>query len=197
MLKEIREKLAEMFEGTPTEPPLTTENSPLHEIQAQYPNGYEFLERKYGLKPSAEDKALTLKEFAETYGLPPPQILFAEIQMDSKLNGVKEVTASQAREWIENEKKLVILDVREDWEIEICSLPNYQKLTAELLDKTLGEMEKNAPILVYCHFGVRSMDAAMFLADRGFTNVASLRGGIDAWASQIDPSMKRYQNAYC
>ena len=50
------------------------------------------------------------------------------------------------------------------------------------MDTILNDWDKETPILVYCHFGVRSMDFATFLTDRGFKKIYSLIGGVDAWA---------------
>ena len=47
-------------------------------------------------------------------------------------------------------------------------------------------------IVFYCHHGVRSVQALLYLRQQGFDNVRSMKGGIDAWAQQIDPGMTRY-----
>ena len=90
-----------------------------------------------------------------------------------------------------------ILDVREEWEVKICKLPNSEVLGPQMLDEILTEWPKETQILLYCHFGVRSMDAATFLTDRGFTKVFTLRGGIDAWSIEVDTNIPRYENAWC
>jgi rhodanese-related sulfurtransferase len=51
---------------------------------------------------------------------------------------------------------------------------------------------KDTLIVVHCHVGEQSLAAASFLIDRGFTNVRSLAGGIDAWSKQVDPTVPRY-----
>ena len=51
---------------------------------------------------------------------------------------------------------------------------------------------KDTPIVTYCHHGIRSLEAASYLIGHGFTNVLSLAGGIDAWAKEIDTSLRRY-----
>ena len=57
---------------------------------------------------------------------------------------------------------------------------------------TKSTAAQDAEIVVYCHSGIRSMEAMMFLRHAGFENVRSMAGGIDAWAAEIDPTLTRY-----
>lgn len=63
----------------------------------------------------------------------------------------------------------------------------------DTLSQSLEKLDRNAEIVAHCHHGMRSADAAAFLAQQGFKNVKSLVGGIDAWSAQIDPSVPRYR----
>ena len=85
-----------------------------------------------------------------------------------------------------------LLDVREQSEYEIVHLEGGQLLTEDLVGEMLEGWPPDTPIVCYCHHGVRSMQAALFLAGKGFTDVTSMAGGIDAWALQIDPTLARY-----
>jgi rhodanese-related sulfurtransferase len=196
MMKSIRERVSEFFKGN-TVPAAITENSSLHELALQQPHVFDFIERKYGVKADIDDKPLSLREFSEKYGLPPAQILFMEVQLSVRAQRVQTLTAPEARSLMTKVPHLRLLDVRENWEVEICRLPKSQILSPQLLDEALNEWPKDTPVLLYCHFGIRSLDAAMFLADRGFTEVAILKGGIDAWSQEIDASLPRYENAWC
>ena len=62
----------------------------------------------------------------------------------------------------------------------------------ELVSEIIGQWPKDAMIVVYCHHGNTSMDAASYLISHGFSQVKSLRGGIDAWSREIDPLLPRY-----
>ncbi len=85
-----------------------------------------------------------------------------------------------------------LVDVREQSEYEIVHLEGGQLLTEELVGEMLEGWPPDTPIVCYCHHGVRSMQAALFLASKGFTDVTSMAGGIDAWAVRIDPTLPRY-----
>lgn len=196
MNKTLRERFVELWKGKEL-PPTITENSSLQEIAIHYPHVFEFVERRYGLKVDSGEKALTLREFSEKFTLPPAQILFMEIQMALRTQGVRTISPKEAKHAIDHQKLLRVLDVREDWEMKLCKIPRSEPLTPQLLDEILTHLPKETPILLYCHFGIRSLDAATFLADRGFTNLCTLSGGIDAWALEVDPKIPRYENAWC
>jgi len=196
MFRSLRERVGEFFSSGSTPAPITEESS-LNDLLLQYPQVYEFIERRYGIRLEAKEKMLSLKAFVDKFNLPPPQIFFMEVQMNSRAQGVNEITAREAKKLLDERKEFALLDVREQWEIDIAKISESQRLTPELLDEMLTEWNKEKPILVYCHFGVRSLDAATFLADRGFKCVYTLQGGIDAWAQDIDPTLKRYDQNYC
>ena len=150
-----------------------------------------------GINATLEERTGSLKSFVSLHGLPPPQILFMEVQMEGRSGTVQEISVIEAAQLIKQKPALSILDVRENWELKMGSIPKAMPLTAELLDDILQKWEKEEPLLLYCHFGVRSLDAASFLADRGFKNVLILKGGIDSWSTEIDPTIPRYEGAYC
>jgi rhodanese-related sulfurtransferase len=86
----------------------------------------------------------------------------------------------------------VVLDVREDWELAICSLPGAQHIPLGELPARHAELNRERRTIVICHHGVRSQVAQAFLLERGFREVINLEGGIDAWARRVDPEMSLY-----
>ena len=87
----------------------------------------------------------------------------------------------------------VLLDVREPWEFQTASLPNSLLMPmGEVASRAHSELDPDAPIVVMCHHGARSLNVALWLRDQGFTHVQSLSGGIDAWSRSIDPGIPRY-----
>lgn len=87
-----------------------------------------------------------------------------------------------------------LLDVRTPEEWAIAKLSG-----ATLVDEALAQQvmtwPKDTPIVLYCHTGVRSLDAASYLAGHGFTNVRSMTGGIEMWSLEIDAKVPRYEIA--
>ncbi|KQX05601.1 MULTISPECIES: ThiF family adenylyltransferase [unclassified Leifsonia] len=86
----------------------------------------------------------------------------------------------------------VLLDVREDWEAEIAELPGSIRIPFGELGSRVGELDPSAPVVVYCHHGVRSAHALVYLEQSGFAQASHLAGGIEDWAASVDPGMKRY-----
>ncbi|MCE9596815.1 MAG: rhodanese-like domain-containing protein [Spirochaetia bacterium] len=85
-----------------------------------------------------------------------------------------------------------LIDVRDEMEAEIVTLPGSQLITRELAYEILEKMPKDVKIAFYCHSGIRSMEATSYFKGHGLKNVKSLKGGIDRWAVEIDQSLPRY-----
>jgi rhodanese-related sulfurtransferase len=87
----------------------------------------------------------------------------------------------------------LLLDVREPWEHETAALPNATLIPmGDIPSRAHAELDPDAPIVVMCHHGARSLNVALWLRDQGFTQAQSLSGGIDAWSRSIDPTIPRY-----
>ena len=89
-------------------------------------------------------------------------------------------------------EKVYLLDVRIREEWETVKLANSHLFTQELMQEILANESKTDLFVIYDHKGARSMDAAAFFQGHGFENVRSLRGGIDAWSAEVDPTLPRY-----
>jgi adenylyltransferase/sulfurtransferase len=85
-----------------------------------------------------------------------------------------------------------ILDVREPWEWEICRLPGARLVPLSELESHIGALDPQRETIVYCHHGMRSVDAAHRLRAAGFTRLAHLDGGIDRWSVEVDTNVARY-----
>lgn len=107
---------------------------------------------------------------------------------------MKQIRAQQLAEWLAdtNLAQPVLLDVREPSEIEICSLPGALHMPMHLVPIHHGELPDDRDIVVICHHGARSMQVAMFLEHNGYDRVHNLSGGVEAWATEVDSSMRRY-----
>jgi len=103
-----------------------------------------------------------------------------------------EITVDEFHELLENGKDIVILDVREPGEYEICRLEGSKLIPLNELHSRVNELDTADEIVVHCHHGVRSLRATTFLRNLGFKKVKSLKGGIDEWAINYDPLMPRY-----
>jgi rhodanese-related sulfurtransferase len=90
-------------------------------------------------------------------------------------------------------EQMQLLDVRTREEFEAVRLPNAQLFTQELMQEITEKWPRDVLLVIYDHQGTRSMDAAAYFQGHDFTNVKSLRGGIDAYSAEVDSSLPRYQ----
>lgn len=86
----------------------------------------------------------------------------------------------------------ILLDVRERGEFDYVHLPESLWIPLHQLPQRLQELNPQQEIVVICHHGMRSRQAAQYLCSQGFVQVTNLSGGIDAWAHHCDPQMLRY-----
>jgi rhodanese-related sulfurtransferase len=178
-------------------PPVITEQSTLEEIGTYYSGIWNVLEKKYKLPKTKLDPKWTLSNLSKNFDLPPAQIIFMEIQLEESSAKIEQITALEAQKIIQTEKTAQVFDVREAWEREFGSLPKSKTLNKTSFKELLKKSPKDMPIILYCHFGVRSLDAAHHFTREGFTRVYTIKGGIDAWSTQVDPSIPRYSGSYC
>jgi rhodanese-related sulfurtransferase len=88
---------------------------------------------------------------------------------------------------------LVLLDVREPWEMEAAPFPGSVAMPmGDVPSRAHAELDPDRHIIAICHHGVRSMSVTAWLRREGFEHAQSLAGGTDGWAREIDPSMPRY-----
>jgi adenylyltransferase/sulfurtransferase len=104
---------------------------------------------------------------------------------------VPEMTARELKSRMDAGAGPFILDVREPHEFQICHLEGHLIPLAEIPAR-MGELDAGRDIVVYCRSGMRSALAVDLLKQAGFPNVWNLRGGILAWADDIDPSTPKY-----
>jgi rhodanese-related sulfurtransferase len=87
----------------------------------------------------------------------------------------------------------VLLDVREPWEHEEARIEGSILMPmGDVPSRAHSELDPESHIVVVCHHGVRSMSVTAWLRDQGFERVQSLRGGINAWSTEIDSSVPVY-----
>jgi rhodanese-related sulfurtransferase len=86
-----------------------------------------------------------------------------------------------------------LIDVREADEWTLATIPKAELIPLSSFQHEAPEKLSPAEeIILYCHHGVRSGRAQAYLKAQGYANVLNLTGGIEAWAVQVDPAMKRY-----
>ncbi len=101
---------------------------------------------------------------------------------------VNEIEVSELYELLNNsQKQLDIFDVRSTREVSNGTIPRAQHMPLHIIPSKVLELSDEYPIILFCHIGVRSVQACQYLQNAGFENVYTLRGGFKAWqASGLD-----------
>ena len=103
-----------------------------------------------------------------------------------------QIEPREVKERLDRGEMLVLLDVREPWEHAICRIEGSILVPMSELASRLDFLEKAQNVVVYCHMGVRSLNAAAWLRDQGVAGARSLAGGIARWTDEIDSFLGRY-----
>ncbi len=111
---------------------------------------------------------------------------------EGTVGGGWDITASELAERLQSGIPLRLLDVREPHELEISHLEGAQSIPLGQLASRLSELDSAKEMVVFCKGGTRSARALELLLSAGFRKVKNLKGGINAWAEQVDPSLPIY-----
>jgi rhodanese-related sulfurtransferase len=103
-----------------------------------------------------------------------------------------QISAKEVSERIARGDKLFLLDVREHWEYELSRIAGATLIPLGTLPANLNTLRDAENVICYCHHGMRSLDAAVWLRQQGVKSVKSMAGGIERWSVEIDPRVPRY-----
>lgn len=168
--------------------------TPMQELVSQFPGAQRALFRGYhiggcsscGFRPEE-----TLAEVCERNGGLVVAEVVAFLNRAREADEQMEISPSQANALLQS-GGVTFVDIRSREEFQAVQIAGSVLFTEELMHELPG-WDRSKPIVFVCHHGVRSMDAAAYFAGHGLGNVRSLRGGIDAWSCEVDPSLPRYE----
>ena len=104
-----------------------------------------------------------------------------------------EITVEELKTLRDGGSEFTLLDVREPWELQTAQIAGSKSMPmGDVPSRFQQELDPEDHIVVVCHHGVRSMNVTAWLRQQGFEKAQSLRGGIDRWSSEIDPSLSLY-----
>jgi molybdopterin/thiamine biosynthesis adenylyltransferase/rhodanese-related sulfurtransferase len=116
---------------------------------------------------------------------PPPPMSATDFPLEVSVAEAKAIVDAQPG-------ASAIIDVREPYEIEICRVAGAEYIPMRQIPERLATLPRDKHLLILCHSGARSLRVTEFLRARDFPAVSNIAGGIDAWAEEIDPAMRRY-----
>jgi len=120
----------------------------------------------------------------------------ASITTAAKFHGeiaMRDLTAIELREHLDScESAPLLLDVREQWEYDICHLAGSLLVPMGQITKVANTFESDRETVVICHHGIRSRSVCAYLEQIGMTQVINLTGGIAAWSQEVDSTLATY-----
>ena len=105
---------------------------------------------------------------------------------------VKQITVVQLQQRLQHGEQLVLLDVREDNEYQHAHIDGSIHIPLNQIPERIPELDSQHTIVVICHHGMRSQQAAQYMLQSGFSDISNVVGGIDAWSCECDSSVTRY-----
>jgi rhodanese-related sulfurtransferase len=105
---------------------------------------------------------------------------------------IKQLSAIELKTKLQDKERLTLLDVREPNEFEFTHIDSSVLIPLNQIPQRLREIDMEQEVVLICHHGMRSMQAANFLTQVGFRKISNLVGGIDAWSIEVDSSVARY-----
>lgn len=114
--------------------------------------------------------------------------------MDASVNNPPlEIDIHTAKAWLDDPAAdVVLIDVREPFELDICSIEGSEKIPMGSVPESLDAFASDKTYIIQCHHGGRSLRVTEFLRQQGIERVTNMMGGIDAWALAFEPDMARY-----
>jgi rhodanese-related sulfurtransferase len=175
-----------------------TKDSTMQEILEAFPGAQDALFSRYhigGCSSCGFQPTETLEEVCYNHNAWDVDGVIRYLQQSHERDQTLEISPEALAEALKSGQTIHLLDVRTPEEHAIARIDGARLVTDALAQEIVEQWPKDTPIVVHCHVGQRSREAATFLVDHGFTKVKSLTGGIDAWSQRVDPTVPRYAGA--
>ena len=168
----------------------------MSEVLRAYPGAQRALFAKYhigGCSSCGFQPAETLAQVCKRNEDVPVKEAVAHIQASHESDSSLQISPQDFAALRGRQADLKILDARTREEHEAVKIEGSQLVTQELIQEIFSKWDKTQPLVIYDHTGSRSLDAVAYFVGHGFAEARSLAGGIDAYSTEIDPSLPRYR----
>jgi rhodanese-related sulfurtransferase len=168
----------------------------MRDVLAAYPGAQRALFRRYhigGCSSCAFQPEETLEQVCERNGGLPVNEVLAHIQASHEEDAKVFITPKELADWLKHDSSVRLLDVRSREEFEAVRLEGSVLLSQPTMREIMAEGTNTRPLVIVDHQGRQALDAAAYFLGHGLQNVRCLRGGLDAWAQEVDPKMRRYK----
>jgi len=168
--------------------------SPMREVLETYPAGQRALFKRYhigGCSSCAFQPDETLAQLCARNGNIDVNEMIAHLRTSQEQDDQMQISPAELRDRLISDIKLLDVRTREEWDA--VRIEGAVRMSQETMQEILGKWPRETTLVIYDHTGKNSLDAAAFFQGHGFKDVRCLRGGIDGWAREVDPKMRRYR----
>jgi len=170
--------------------------SPMSAVLEVFPGAQRALFRRYhigGCSSCGFSADETLAQVcARNSNLDVAEVL-AHIQSSHEQDIMVLISPKELAELIQKDKTVKLVDVRSREEFEAVNIAGSVLLSQDVMRELMASGSNTNPVVVIDHAGKNGLDAAAYFMGHGLQNVRCLRGGIDAWAQEVEPKMRRYK----
>jgi rhodanese-related sulfurtransferase len=170
--------------------------SSMSEVLAGYPGAQRALFKRYhigGCSSCAFHAEETLAQLCERNGKIDVQEMIAHLATSHEQYEQMQISPADLSSRLKGDDSVKLLDIRTREEWDAVHINGAVRMSQDTMQEILSKWPRESLMVIYDHTGARSMDAAAYFQGHGFKNVRCLRGGIDAWSEQVDPSLPRYR----
>ena len=170
--------------------------SPMSAVLEKFPGAQRALFRRYhigGCSNCGFQPTETLAQVCARNGNLDVGEVLAHIQSSHEQDAKVLISPKELAELLQNDKSVKLVDVRSREEFEAVNIAGSVLLSQDVMRELMASGSNTNPIVVIDHAGKNGLDAAAYFMGHGLQNVRCLRGGIDAWAQEVEPTMRRYK----
>lgn len=170
--------------------------SPMSAVLEVFPSAQRALFRRYhigGCSSCGFQPTETLGQVCARNGNLDVTEVLAHIQASHEQDAKILIEPKELAAWRQEDSTVRVVDVRSREEFEAVNITGSQLLSQDVMRQIMGEGTNTRPLVVVDHQGKSALDAAAYFMGHGLQNVRCLRGGIDAWAQEVEPTLRRYK----
>lgn len=170
--------------------------SPMRDVLETFPGAQRALFRRYhigGCSSCGFSPDETLAQVCERNGGLSVGEVLAHIQSSHEQDAKVLISPQELADALKDNKSVRVVDVRSREEYEAVHIEGSLLLSQDSMRQIMSDGSNTRPLVVVDHQGKQALDAAAYFMGHGLQNVRCLRGGIDAWAREIDKGMRRYK----
>jgi rhodanese-related sulfurtransferase len=170
--------------------------SPMSAVLEVFPGAQRALFRRYHIGGCAScgfQPTETLAQVCARNGNLDVAEVLAHIQSSHEQDAKIFISATELAELRKQDATVRLLDVRSREEFEAVNIAGSQLMSQDVMRQIMSDGTNTRPLVIVDHQGKTALDAAAYFMGHGLQNVRVLRGGIDAWAQEVETEMRRYK----